>query len=256
MENDSKDLTKQVLWEWESSSEGVKIISKDYKLPTIPAPTSKNVIPSTSYYRIEKMATYRNLYLEYISTLSEIDLVIVIDIDILDFEPGAIVSTLSKAPKDWGGLFSFGYTNLKIFNIKFENLYHDLFALKIEEPRDNTYLTFQEMFGNSKLISKRLKRSSYVPVISSFGGIGLYKYEAIKGLRYSSLLNDDELMEGVCEHIPFNYQIFKNGYKNYISRALLVYYGESNKLMVLRNLLPLKVFKLLAFLFTFKRLRA
>src|SRR6476660_10319951 len=81
VENDSVDGTKSLLAEWKANFKDVTIISNDFGTKTIPNKKDVEVDPWTSFGRIEKMARYRNLYLEHISQIVHpIDLVVIIDI--------------------------------------------------------------------------------------------------------------------------------------------------------------------------------
>jgi hypothetical protein len=257
IENDSKDSTKETLLEWQRNSLDIHLLMDDHRTETLKNRDKNNRNPGTSVDRIQKMSTYRNQYLTWLDKNGKNpDYVIIVDIDVLSFSIEGILNSIIYAPANWGGLFANGYTDSRIRSKIFHRLYHDLYAFSEKKPISGTYLTHAEMFKNSKAINRKLKSSSYLPVFSAFGGIGIYKFEAIKGLRYEAIKNNDKLMEAVCEHIPYNLAIRDRGFGNYVSRDLDVYYGDSNKIMVLRNLMPLPIFKLLAFMITFKWLKA
>lgn len=74
VENDSKDKTKQILHDWQSRSENVSIISQDFGTLTIPHKSTGVTSPTTTTYRIEKMAFYRNIYLEHIKAIKKISI--------------------------------------------------------------------------------------------------------------------------------------------------------------------------------------
>lgn len=256
-ENDSKDNTKQRVEEWSAMSTGVNLISENYFTETIKERDQNNPSPGTSIHRIQKMAKYRNRYIEWINQQSSAcDYVLVIDIDVRYFSVEGVVDAIKNAPTGWGGLFAYGYTDSRLMKLRFYKVYHDLYALLIKRPTSLPYVTFPQMFKNSKAIKSNIKDQPYYPVASAFGGIGIYKFEAIKGLKYTCERNRDDVVEAICEHIPFNLQVLDRGFQHYICKNMEVYYGETSKIMVLRNVLPLKIFKLLAFLVTFKKLKA
>lgn len=257
IENDSKDNTKEVLVEWQNNFTGVNLISEDYDTETFLQKNSSNPNPGTSIYRIQKMAAYRNMYMDWIAQRNrQFDYVMMIDIDVADFSIQGIMDSLANAPKDWAGIFANGYTNTNLFGTRVYRVYHDLYALLIKKPAGLPFITFPQMFRNSKEINGKMAKTPYLPVISAFGGLGIYKYDLVFNLKYKCIENKDHSIEAVCEHIPFNMEVCSNAAQNYIARNMEVYYGETNKLMVLRNLLPLKLFKLLALLVTFKKLKA
>jgi hypothetical protein len=230
VENDSVDNTKEILSNWESSSNGVKIISQDFGTKTIPDKTIEMVSPTTSFYRIEKMAFYRNIYLDYIAELQhEIDYVVIIDIDVKWFSVDGLINSIKEVNENWGGIFSNGVTKGKIMGIT-SRIYYDIFA-SYEYPIKDIFSYTQKSLDESfKTINRNVKRHKYYSVISAFSGIGIYKYEAIKNLRYTAVRNLNNSNEAVCEHIPFNTEIIKAGYKNYISNDFAVVYTMTHNL--------------------------
>jgi hypothetical protein len=234
IENDSKDNTKEVLRNWEQNSVGVKSILQDFGTLTIASSEDKEM---RSYNRIEKMASYRNMYIEYIENNINfpIDYVIVIDIDILDFDIMGIIKTIEEAPNDWGGLFANGTQKLCLFGKIICRRQYDLFAFK---EKEDSIITPYEMFLQKRKLDRMIDKTSYLNCFSAFGGIGIYKYEAIKGLIYAAEKNPNSEGEYIAEHIPFHKGIINRGYSNYISKKLKVDYGEGPLKMFIRVLFP------------------
>ncbi|PAM94252.1 hypothetical protein B4N84_14385 [Flavobacterium sp. IR1] len=224
VENDSIDNTKEILKNWEKNSVNVKVISQDFGIKTIPDQTKEISSPTTSFYRIEKMASYRNIYLDYISTIQyEIDYVMVIDIDIKWFSIEGLIKSIEELNDNWGGIFANGFTKGKILGID-SQIYYDIFAVCEYPFKNNFSFTEKSLDKSFKTINKNVKKNKYYSLISAFSGAGIYKYEAIKNLRYKAVRNSSNLDEAICEHIPFNNEIIKKGFKNYISRDFLVIY--------------------------------
>lgn len=256
IENDSKDDSKELLLKWEKECNNVNVISFNNHTITYPNKTDDNLFPGTSLYRITKMAFYRNIYLKWLSGKeNKFDLLVILDIDIKWFSIEGFLQAINEAPKDWGAIFSNGYTDTKFFKKVVHYMYHDVYAFLDFIPTGKPYSTSKNMFENKKLLSKKLLKNDFIPVVSAFGGIGIYKIEAISGLEYKSELNHDKFIEAVCEHIPLNLEIIKRGYSNYISSKMKVYYGKSEIKMILRNILPLRFFKILVLITTFKKLK-
>ena len=90
-----------------------------------------------------------------------------------------------------------------------------------------------------------LKKDKQYIVISAFGGISVYNYNAISNLEYEVISNGNNESEAVCEHILFNTKIIKLGYKNFISRELEVIYGEHSYGSILKYYLPKQIFDIL-----------
>jgi hypothetical protein len=241
VENDSKDDTKKVLFNWEKKSKGIKIISQNFGTKTIPDQTAKISSPTTSFYRVEKMAFYRNIYMDYIDEIQHnIDYIIIIDIDIKFFSVDGLLNSINKANQDWGGIFSNGVTTMKFFGFT-SKIYYDIFAV-YEYPLNNLTYTSDSLRKTFKTINQNVKRQKFYNIISAFGGIGIYKYEAIRLLRYKAVKNLSNTNEGICEHIPFNMAVINSGYKNYIARDFLLEYGTHNFGLILKSFLPSKLF--------------
>lgn len=256
VENDSKDNTKDLLFNWSKNSRGVHIISHDYNTLTIPPVSAANPYPGTSLERISKMASYRNIYVDWLENSSvKYDLVIVIDVDVRDFNENLILESIDSAPKGWGGIFANGFTDTRVFGKPIYTMYHDMYAFAERIPHQKPFFTYKELFKAKKDMNSKLAENEYLPVISAFGGIGIYQYDAIKGLKYETTENGDPYLEAVCEHVSFNSNVVKRGYRNYISRKLKVYYGSSEPLIVLRNLIPLWLFKAICFSVKFRKLK-
>jgi hypothetical protein len=256
IENDSKDLTKTLLSEWQKNSAGVNVLSEDLHVVTIPQASAANEYPGTSLHRIGKMASFRNKYMEWIEGNGETyDLVLMIDIDVPDFSIDGIYEAISKAPGDWGALFANGYTDTRILGKPVYTMYFDMYAYMDTWPASKPYVTYGKLFAEKKKMNERLKGRDYLPVLSAFGGIGVYKYEAIAGLRYKAVPNGDQYLEALCEHVPFNKEVADRGFQSYICSGMKVYYGKSENLIVVRNNVPLWLFKLLCLVTRFRKLK-
>lgn len=245
VENDSIDGTKELLNEWKINYDRVNIISKDYGTKTIPDKSDLIINPMTSYQRIDKMVFYRNLYLDYIKEVKHpIDLVIIIDIDVLEISLAGLLDVINSFDSKTGAVFSNGMSIMKTpFGLS--EIYYDTFAVW-EYPILNEFSYSTESLARTfKSINKNVKKSPLYSVISAFGGVGVYNYHAIKNLRYKTVFNPLNKQEAICEHIPFNQEIIKQGFSNYIARDFKVIYEKHNLTLLLKQVLPLKVFNFL-----------
>jgi hypothetical protein len=249
VENDSIDGTKTILEKWTKQEKNIVIISKDYHSKTNPSKSKEFPFPGGSRYRIEKLCSYRNEYMNYLQLQNiDCDYLLVIDLDVDDFDEKGVMTALCKAPADWVALFANGISYFKFFlNIRVKLKYYDGYAFipSSENMEDNIMidLTYKEMLENKYMIAKLLKESSYIECISAFGGIGIYKYDYIKDRKYSIIENKrSPLLEVICEHILFNLPLQKHG-KCYISRSMIVYNKRSKAIKsIFLNLLPLRIF--------------
>lgn len=245
VENDSKDGTKETLIKWAKDSKGIHLIMNDFKTITVPIKSINHKNPSRSMHRISKMAQYRNMYMDYARIANfNIDYLIVIDIDVFDFSIVGIINSIKNAPKDWGGIFANGNSE---YNEHLKSFY-DCFAFV---PIDSKTLSlkFNEMRRNAYYLVKHLRKIRFFKCISSFGGIGIYKWDLVKDLSYTAEYNTEcKISECLCEHIPFNNNIIKKGACNYISSEMKVSYGHlSLKRALIRCLHP-DIFNILYFL--------
>jgi len=247
VENDSKDNTKALLFNWEQSKSGVKIISHDYNSLTIPNKTSNNIKPLVSFFRIEKMAKYRNIYINYIKKINHnIDNLIVIDIDVESFSVEGVVDSILKCDEKCGAIFAYGITIKKIFNKVYSKIFYDLFA--VQEYSMGNIPLFES--GNSRDILRSIsanlrQKEVFYKVISAFGGVAVYNYRAVCALEYKVVLNTFDKNEAICEHIPFNAEIVNLGYSNYISKKMEVIYGEHSFIEIIKYVIPRNIFNIL-----------
>lgn len=244
VENDSLDDTKLVLDNWKNTSKGVTIISENFGSLTIPEKSAEITSPGTSYYRIDKMSFYRNIYMNFIDSIEEkIDYLIIIDLDIEFFSVNGVLNSIIKSPKNFGGIFANGVTTNNFLGINLK-LYFDIFAVYEYPLKSSFSYTFDSLEKTFKTINYNVKKHDFYSVISAFSGIAIYKFNAVRNLKYKAIKNGVNTNDAVCEHIFLNEQLIRSGYKNYISRDLLVKYGNHNLGLDLKYILPQKVFHL------------
>ncbi len=245
VENDSIDRTKELLNDWKLNYDNVNIISKDYGTKTIPDKSDLIINPMTSYQRIDKMVFYRNHYLDYIKEIKHsIDLIIIIDIDVIEISLKGLIDAIYSLDNKSGAIFSNGMSVMKTpFGLS--EIYYDTFAVW-EYPMLGEFSYSTESLARTfKSVNKNVKKSPRYGVISAFGGVGVYNYHAIKNLRYKMVLNPLNKQEAICEHIPFNQEIIKLGFNNYIARDFQVVYERHNWTLILKIVLPTKIFNFL-----------
>lgn len=213
VENNSKDKTKSLLEEYRASHADVMLhMFDDPAVDTLP--------------RIEKMALLRNKCLEIVRESNyDPDFYIVIDGD-LDFDVPSISRAIQYVPADWAALFANGRYYLKAGSFRIPVLYYDLFAYLPEERQsgDRDSLTETEMLRIRPLTQRALRKKRYLKCRSAFGGVGIYRYEAVGENCYAVENNTvSSKFDHLCEHIPFNRGVSKNG-TLYICRDLKAYY--------------------------------
>lgn len=212
IENDSIDGTQQILYDWAKKNE--KVVVDSFK-------NDSQRLADCSFERISWMASLRNRLLEEIKKLPASDMVVMIDVDICDFDIEGVFESICHAPEGWGALLANG--RLMLPNHKFNNYQYDQFAYMgcDEEMSDAIYF----LPRRGRLLNTKVQKCDYLPVQSAFGGIGIYRYAAIKNSQYKAIMTNDGRQNAFCEHIPFHQDIIKQGYKNYICRRMVVNNG-------------------------------
>lgn len=221
-ENDSKDKTKDLLSSWRKI-DPLKIhisINQTDSTKTIPSQKSTGTVnPFYSRKRIEKMANIRNHYMQYIDDAGwEADYLMVVDLDVAQLFLQPILSSFNTN-QVWDAVCSNGYS----LSPRLKRRYHDSYALVEygdEKPQTEEKIKFlSEKYASLKDCNK------WIPVSSGFGGLTIYRFDAVKGLRYQCLSNNDKRVEVKCEHISIYEQMKRKGFcKFYLNPAMYLKY--------------------------------
>lgn len=212
IENDSKDDTNTVLEDWKSKSPGIII----------------NHVDSSDFNhlaRIERMSICRNAYLDEIKKIDfKPTYLIIIDAD-LELQKINLYSVIHDAPSDWVGLFANGQYYCSCFGKKIPVAYFDLFAY-VPYGSNEFELTNTQMMDNGTSADRLIKRNEYTRCSSAFGGIGIYRYNAVEDARYEAVRNTKSKMHPhLCEHVGFNRTCSLSG-SLYICRSMKVLYEK------------------------------
>ena len=220
-ENDSTDNTKQMLTAWANQRKNVHISLNDFNTITIPKKQSV-VNPIFSAYRNGKMASYRNYYWEYIEKENlPGDYVIVVDLDVKKIDLNGIIHSFG-VHYDWDAITANGIS--RAFSSRFRKRYHDTYALVACGLEDipQTEKSIKDAQYQWAFLKPGMP---LIRVVSAFGGLAIYKREAIRHCRYGVLLNNDEKVESRAEHFFFYQQMKANGFdKIYINPSMCVKY--------------------------------
>jgi hypothetical protein len=207
-ENDSRDLTKEIIEDWSQRSQNIIFRSEKFQNRTIPERTS-GANPYFSKQRIGKMSFYRNKYLEIINSNSfKRDFVIIIDLDISDFKIDGIAHSFG-ADQEWSCITSNGTSLSRTFRTQ----YHDTYAL-VEKGSVLLPMNEKMIRENRKKFSFLRKGMPLFSVDSAFGGLAIYDWSLLKDKYYSCILNDDKKVEVLCEHVSLNRQLGGNIFIN------------------------------------------
>ena len=256
-ENNSSDKTKNLLETFQKDF--VKIRSENYSeeffIQNFPARTFKN-----ESCRISNISFARNKLLEMIQekNLDQKDFVIMIDMDCKKSPDINIINQILLGwPEGLHVLFANGVQN--------NGHYYDGYSFRSESLPYGPEIIGDSFWSDAhmaKIQNKYEPNSAFIPVISAFGGLAVYKAHVIKGCKYSADItpalhefytslsivdpspqthyngsslglykdaifykNNSGYNYPVCaEHVNFHLEIRKNGYKNMFICPFLYYY--------------------------------
>lgn len=235
LENDSKDATKQILSFYKNKTSEVKLISKDYhgEYPIKKYPKSN--YQEKSCNRIARMAFLRNQILSCVKTIA-FDYLITIDIDIYSFSVKGVCDAIANAPSNWGGLFANGRIFFKSGHSTIHPLpiVYDIYACFVNTLDFNKlsrlYLNDTYLLIRQYLIGQLSDKHDYLPVVSAYGGLGIYKKECLTNeYQVKTPLTWKNSNASLCEHVLFNKNICDNGYQCYLVKNLEVCYSIIDK---------------------------
>jgi hypothetical protein len=188
-ENDSTDGTKEVLSEWHKNHPSKQSIS--LFLDTLNE-QSANSLGGFSQRRFDRLAAYRNRYMEVLARAeyADADYVIVMDLDINGFSPGAFLAAMTPEAlsRDWAAAGAFG-TRWKFGLHVPAPTYYDTLAFRDAQFR--TPFTYEQRQAASWWLYKH-QADGWLPANSFFGGQVIYRYKCIAQCRYAG---------GDCEHV-------------------------------------------------------
>jgi hypothetical protein len=183
-ENNSSDETPRILKEWELSNSKVRAITEQVDQKELEK-IFVNRLENNDFYRAETIARARNIALDNALSETYQDFAYVIWMD-MDFklEPDYEgFREVFESGKEWDAVFAYG--------IDPPGTYWDWYAFRDQECPIGSELLGNDWWYLPK--QKRLlnKNDDWYPVLSAFGGCGVYKKSSLKGCRYSGLVTRD-----------------------------------------------------------------
>ena len=205
LENDSSDKTALVMDEFAKSH--TNVIVKHFK-ETEFAVDNKT---GASMSRICRLAKYRNILLDLMdSCCPNPDYNVIIDWDLDEMNSLQILRAIENAPSNWGALFADGRYKWQLCRklqtgFRDKRKIYDSFAVLEDDKSILSILPLDNTSYHKFIIAEKygtlLNKNKYVSCNSAFGGIGIYKHEAIKGCKYTTTAIENWF---VCEHISFH----------------------------------------------------
>ena len=223
-ENDSKDNTKSLLESWYLMDTDRIHISMNDMGSSASIPNRKKTLSNPFFCkeRINRMAELRNYYMDYINKRNWMaDYLIVVDLDVAQLHLEGILNSF-ESKVEWDAVIANGYST----SPKLCRRYHDTYALCMLDDQNNP-----QTEEKIKLLAERLGKlntsDDWIRVASGFGGLAIYRYEAVKGLRYIVLPNQDNKVEVKCEHFSIYTQMQRRGFNRfYINPAMTLQYQK------------------------------
>lgn len=223
-ENDSKDKTKILLESWHlMDMDRIHISINDMGSP-VSIPDRRKILsnPFFSKERINRMAELRNYYMDYIYKQNWIaDYLIVVDLDVAQLNLESILNSF-ESNVEWDAVVANGYSTSPGLCRR----YHDTYALCMFGDQHNPQ-TEEKIKLLAEKLGKLKASDDWIRVASGFGGLAIYRYEAVKGLRYVALPNQDNKVEVKCEHFSIYTQMQERGFNRfYINPAMTLQYQK------------------------------
>jgi len=221
-ENDSIDRTIEILERWKQRNPSVYVISEKLSLRTVPMSSEVSSNPYFSFWRIEKMARYRNHYLDFIESQGwDPDYLVVVDLDVNRIYKEGVLASFAEE-YDWDVVTAFGYSLSPHLTLR----YHDAYAL-VESGRESCPQTEDSIAATSYAYASLRNNPEWKRVYSAFGGLAIYKYKKLRGLRYCVLPNADSRVEARSEHFGLLKQMHDRGEtKVYLNPRMLLHYQK------------------------------
>lgn len=209
VESDSTDATVAELQRLRNESAGFEFTSLGAVAERIPA-------------RTERIAACRNRYLDELRNdpqYAAVDYVMVADLDGVnnDLRREAVATCWASA-QPWD-----------VVAANQRDAYYDIWALRHPDwcPVDchDQYSRLRGLFGHPRAqaiaIHSRMARLSprgdWIEVDSAFGGLAIYRREALLAGRYSGVQDG----RPICEHVPLHAELRARGYRLFINPALI-----------------------------------
>ncbi len=234
-ENDSTDGTKEVLREWmaEDGEHVFALLNDTDATKTIPSASAVTVNPFFSRKRIAKMANLRNQYMEYVEQNGwTADYLMVVDLDVARLDLEGILSSFCEDAPQWDAVTAYGYST----SPSLQRRYHDTYAL-VRKGEADVAQTEKSIHDNALAFAAVLDGDAWVRVDSAFGGLSIYRFECVRGLRYQVLDNDDERVEVRCEHQSLYAQMRSRGFDRiYVNPQMKLKYQDLTMEIVMNSM--------------------
>ena len=223
LENNSKDNTKDVLRSWSVKNNKVHVYLYDFDESKYKAsPADDSYFKYFQLNKLQKYYDYRNILMEKVESIGyETDFSMLIDMDVAGIDIKGVITSFGTDIV-WDSVTANGYS----YSPSLHRRYHDTFAL-CEHGMEKQKQTLQMVNEYKNVFSFLRKGQPLIRVFSAFGGIAIYRTEAIKGLRYEPVFNEYGQVQVRCEHFSLFKTMAERGFdKVFINPNMEVHYQK------------------------------
>ena len=206
-ENDSRDDTRSLLVHWADRNPRVHAITEQIGDPVN--------VPARCLQRAARMANYRNRCLDVLrSEYPHFDYALVVDTDLQGgWSDDGLANTFGHDGWDFVGSNGIIFKRLgRELNVPIQ---YDAWAFRVDE-------------AFSALPTRQVNEMTWppggplIPVTSCFGGLGVYRMDAILSARYAGWDS---------EHIPLHCEMRRNGFQRmFLNPSQIALYGRRHRL--------------------------
>ncbi len=205
-ENDSRDDTRSQLRAWAQRNHRVRVIVETIGDPVNPC--------ARCLQRAARMANYRNRCLEVIrEEFSDFDFALVLDTDLKGgWSYDGIANTFGH--DNWDFVGSNGIIFKRVGREMNVPIQYDAWAFRLDE-------NLSALPTATVNVLRWQRGQPIVPVTSCFGGLGIYRMNAILSATYSGWDS---------EHVPLHQAMRKNGFNRmFINPSQIALYGRRHR---------------------------
>ncbi len=214
-ENDSRDDTRSLLLAWAQRNPRVRVIMETIGDPVNPC--------ARCLHRAARMANYRNRCLDVMHVeFANFDYALVLDTDLKGgWSYDGIANTFGH--DNWDFVGSNGIIFKRVGRELNVPIQYDAWAFRLDE-------NFSALPTASVNVLQWQRGQPLIPVTSCFGGLGVYRLEALLSARYSGWDS---------EHIPLHQTMRKKGFNRmFINPSQVALYGRRHR-SIDRVMIPL-----------------
>lgn len=211
-ENNSTDQTKNLYSCWAKCNPKITFLSEDLSHEFI-----NSYVPRIGNYRTQFIARARNKVLDIALSEAYDDFKYVLNVDLDGFDLwniDQIIDSIHNPQEDWDAIFANGSYDVYAFR-------SDQCSLGPELLGCDLWMKIYPKYG--KYLSQKLQDGKWLKVNSAFGGLAIYKRDAIKKCHYSGVLAPSMIKS--CLDNKFDSDIFYGSFPKGVKQRI-----EDNKL--------------------------